>query len=74
MMYVDRDGDVVTMASDMDLADAVLIQRLNPLYVTVIVKPMSSVNSQPSPTPAPDMDDNMQTWMITCRGVQQEFA
>eukprot|EP00246_Nothoceros_aenigmaticus_P018380 TRINITY_DN958_c0_g1_i1.p1 TRINITY_DN958_c0_g1~~TRINITY_DN958_c0_g1_i1.p1 ORF type:complete len:748 (+),score=143.90 TRINITY_DN958_c0_g1_i1:179-2422(+) len=35
LTYKDKDGDVVTMASDDDLEDACVVQGLNPLYLAV---------------------------------------
>ncbi|CAM6119610.1 unnamed protein product [Calypogeia fissa] len=35
LTYVDKDGDVVTMAEDEDLKDALVLQALNPLRVAV---------------------------------------
>eukprot|EP00897_Mesotaenium_endlicherianum_P008258 jgi/Mesen1/7460/ME000389S06792 len=38
--YFDVEGDEVTLAGDMDLADALLSQKLNPLHVFVQVVPL----------------------------------
>ncbi|KAK1289666.1 hypothetical protein QJS10_CPB18g00653 [Acorus calamus] len=35
LTYIDEDGDVVTLMDDNDLHDAVILQRLNPLRITV---------------------------------------
>lgn len=52
LTYKDRDGDVVTMASDEDVEDACVVQGLNPLYISV--KLAIRVNKQPSGAPASD--------------------
>lgn len=37
LTYIDEDGDVVTLVDDTDLRDAAILQRLNPLRITVLL-------------------------------------
>lgn len=55
--YVDKEGDVITLADDQDLIDACLVQRLNPLRLDVQIsehKPNPTPNPNPSSSPNPN--------------------
>lgn len=45
LTYTDEDGDVVALDNDDELRDAILSQRLNPLRITVQLKPYSTDGS-----------------------------
>lgn len=49
LTYTDEDGDVVALDNDDELRDAVLNQRLNPLRITVQLKPYSTDGSYSKP-------------------------
>lgn len=50
--YVDKEGDVITLADDQDLIDACLVQRLNPLRLDVQIS-VHKPNPTPTPIPTP---------------------
>ncbi|KAL5976565.1 hypothetical protein ACLOJK_020898 [Asimina triloba] len=46
LTYIDEDNDVVTLADDNDLRDAVLTQRLNPLRINALMKTSRATTSE----------------------------
>lgn len=58
LAYIDEDGDVVALDDDDELRDAVLSQRLNPLRITVQLKPCATDGSNSTPNGVRTSDDN----------------
>ncbi|KAK1258571.1 hypothetical protein QJS04_geneDACA014847 [Acorus gramineus] len=53
LTYIDEDGDVVTLMDDNDLHDAVILQRLNPLRITVQLNSNITAGNSDARLPTP---------------------
>lgn len=58
LTYTDEDGDVIALDNDNELRDAVLSQRLNPLRITVQLKPYLTDGSNSMPNGVRTSDNN----------------
>ncbi|KAH7296841.1 hypothetical protein KP509_26G041200 [Ceratopteris richardii] len=61
--YVDKENDVITIGDDNDLADAYVIQRLNPLRLEVQILPSSTSANKARAGNSPANEFNMEEFL-----------